>query len=276
METPRTIAVAGATGRAGRHVVDILRGEGHNVVAISRSNGVDVVSGQGLAQALAGAQSIIDVATGDSPEQAAATEFFTAAARNLQEAGARAGVERIVVVSIIGIHRFSGGYGAAKLVHEEAMLAGPIPAQIVRAAQFHELVAQLVDWGRQGEVSFVPKMRTQLVSARAVAQELADLTIHPGIEPANDPIPEIAGPRVENLVEMATLLATRRGDPDRIEGVTTPDDPDGELYATGALLPGSHAKLVGPTFEEWLDATPYGGSPSSVAAVPSGVAGSSS
>jgi uncharacterized protein YbjT (DUF2867 family) len=276
METPRTIAVAGATGRAGRHVVDILRAEGHNVVAISRSNGVDVVTGRGLAQALLGVQSIIDVATGDSPEQAAATEFFTAAARNLQEAGARAGVERIVVVSIIGIDRFGGGYGAAKLVHEEATLAGPVPAQIVRAAQFHELVGQLVDWGRQGEVSFVPKMRTQLVSARAVAQELADITIHPELEPANDPIPEIAGPRVESLVEMATLLAARRGDPVRIEGVANPDDPDGELYATGALLPGPHARLVGPTFEEWLDATPYAGSPTSDAAVPSGVAGSSS
>ena len=256
METPRTIAVAGATGRAGRHVVDILRAEGHNVVAISRSNGVDVVTGRGLAQALVGVQSIIDVATGDSPEQAAATEFFTAAARNLQEAGARAGVERIVVVSIIGIDRFGGGYGAAKLVHEEAMLAGPVPAQIVRAAQFHELVGQLIDWGRQGEVSYVPKMRTQLVSARAVAQELADITIHPELEPASDPIPEIAGPRVESLVEMATLLAARRGDPVRIEGVANPDDPDGELYATGALLPGPHARLVGPTFEEWLDATP--------------------
>ena len=255
METPRTIAVAGATGRAGRHVVDVLRGEGHNVVAMSRSNGVDVVTGQGLAEALVGVQSIIDVATGDSPEQAAATEFFTAATRNLQEAGARAGVERIVVVSIIGIDRFTGGYGAAKLVHEQAMLSGPVPAQIVRAAQFHELVAQLTDWGRNGEVSYVPRMRTQLVSAQAVARELADLAIHQDLEPSNDPIPEIAGPRVEDLVEMATLLAARRGDPVRIEGVTDPDDPDGELYEAGALLPGPHAKLVGPTFQEWLDAT---------------------
>ena len=255
METPRTIAVAGATGRAGRHVVDVLRGEGHKVVAMSRSNGVDIFTGEGLAEALVGVQSIIDVATSASPEQAAATEFFTVATRNLQEAGGRAGVERIVVVSIIGIDRFTGGYGAAKLAHEQAMLSGPIPAQILRAAQFHELVAQLTDWGRNGEVSHVPRMRTQLVSAQAVAQELADLAIHQGLEPSNDPIPEIAGPRVEDLVEMATLLAARRGDPVRIEGVTDPDDPDGELYEAGALLPGLHAKLVGPTFQEWLDAT---------------------
>ena len=221
---------------------------------MSRSNGVDIVTGEGLAGALEGVQSIVDVATGESPEQAAATEFFTVATRNLQEAGARAGVEKIVVVSIIGIDRFTGGYGAAKLVHERAMLAGPIPAQILRAAQFHELVAQLTDWGRDGEVSRVPRMRTQLVSAQAVGQELADLAIDQG-EPSNDPIPEIGGPRVEELVEMATLLAARRGDPVRIEGVTDPNDPDGELYEAGALLPGPHAKLVGPTFQDWLDAT---------------------
>jgi uncharacterized protein YbjT (DUF2867 family) len=254
METPRTIAVAGATGRAGRHVVDILTGEGHNVVAISRSNGVDIVTGEGLTEALVGVESIIDVATGESPDQAAAEEFFAAASRNLQEAGARAGVERVVVVSIIGIDLFSSGYGVAKRVHEQAMLSGPVPTQILRAAQFHELVAQLTDWGRQGEVSYVPQMRTQLVSARAVAQEVAKLTVSGGAV-SNDPIPEIAGPRIENLVEMATLLAARRGDPVRIEGVTDPEDPDRELYEQGALLPGPHAKLAGPTFEEWLDAS---------------------
>jgi uncharacterized protein YbjT (DUF2867 family) len=254
MGTPRTIAVVGATGRAGRHVVDILTGEGHNVVAISRSLGVDVVTGEGLAEALVGVQSVIDVATGESPEQAAAEEFFTAAARNLQQAGARAGVERIIVVSIIGTDRFTSGYGVAKIVHEQAMLSGPVPAQIVRAAQFHELVAQLTDWGRQGEVSYVPKMRTQLVSARAVAQELAELTIRE-LPVSNDPIPEIAGPRVESLVEAATLLVALQGDPVRIEGVNNPDDPDRDLYETGALLPGPHAKLVGPTFKEWLDAS---------------------
>jgi uncharacterized protein YbjT (DUF2867 family) len=255
MEKPRTIAVAGATGRAGRHLVDILTGEGHNVVAISRSNGVDIVTGDGLAEALVGVQSIIDVATGESAEQAEAEEFFTAAARNLQDAGARAGVDQIVVVSIIGIDRFTSGYGAAKRVHEQALLSGPVPTQILRAAQFHELVAQLTDWGRSGEVSYVPQMRTQLVSARAVARELADLAIHHEREPSNDPIPEIAGPRVESLVEMATLLVARRGDPLRIEGVTNPDDPDRGLYETGALLPRPHAKLAGPTFEEWLEAS---------------------
>ena len=166
-------------------------------------------------------------------------------------------MRRIVVVSIIGIDRFSGGYSAAKLAHERAMLAGPIPVQILRAAQFHEFVAQLVDWGRQGEASYVPRMRTQLVAARTVAQALAELATAeaaPAAASNGAPIAEIAGPRAESLVEMATLLTTRRGDPVRIEGVSDPGDPDSELYEAGALLPGPKATLAGPTFEEWLEA----------------------
>jgi len=199
LQTPMKIAVAGATGRVGRHVVDVLKAEGHDVVAMSRSSGVDVVTGQGLAEALTGVECIIDAATGPSPDQKAATEFFTAAARNLHQAGERAGVRRMVVVSIIGTDRFTAGYGAAKIAHEKAMLSGPIPVRVLRAAQFHEFVAQLVEWGRQGEVSLVPRMRIQPVAARTVAQALADLATDPESAPAPGssevPMLEIAGPR---------------------------------------------------------------------------------
>jgi uncharacterized protein YbjT (DUF2867 family) len=259
MQARRKIAVAGATGRVGRHVVDVLKAGGHDVVAMSRSSGVDVVTGDDLAEALEGVECVIDAASGPSPDQEAATEFFTAAARNLQEVGERAGVQRMVVVSIIGCDRFTAGYMAAKVAHERAMQLGPIPVRILRAAQFHEFVAQLVEWGRQGEVSYVQKMRTQLVAARTVAQALADLATGPESAPApgssGTSIPEIAGPREENLVDMAKLLVARRGDPVRIEGVSDPADPDRELYETGALLPGPEATLAGPTFEEWLDST---------------------
>ena len=128
------IGVAGATGRVGRHVVDVLEGRGHDVVRMSRSSGVDVITGRGLAEALAGAECVIDVASGPSPDQKAATEFFTTEARNLQEAGKRAGVQRMVVVSIIGIDRFTAGYMAAKVAHERAMLSGPIPARRHRSS----------------------------------------------------------------------------------------------------------------------------------------------
>jgi uncharacterized protein YbjT (DUF2867 family) len=251
MSAPRKIAVAGATGRAGRHVVDLLQAAGHDVVAMSRSQGVDVITGDGLADALTGVEAIVDVATGPSPEERPATEFFTTAMRNLQEAGERAGVRRLVVASIIGAERFSGGYGAAKVAHERAALAGPIPARVLRAAQFHEFVAQLMEWGRQGDVSYVPRMRTQLVAARTVAQALVDLAVGP--EATGETFSEIAGPREESLVAMATLLAARRGDPPRVEGVSDPANPDSEVFESGALLPGPNATLAGPTFEEWLD-----------------------
>lgn len=242
------IAVVGATGRVGRHVADVLHGQGHDVVAISRSHGVDVITGDGLAEALTGVEVVIDAATGPSPEQQAATEFFTTATRNLQQAGERAGVQRIVVVSIIGTDKLAGGYGVAKVVHEQAMLSGPIPARVLRAAQFHEFVEQLVQWGTRGDVAYVSRMRTQLVAARSVAEQLAALATGDGSGPA---ITEIAGPREEQLVEMARLLVARRGGP-RIEAV---DDPvDQAAYDAGVELPGPGATLAGPTFEAWLDA----------------------
>src|SRR5215211_4042270 len=178
------IAVAGATGRVGGQVVDILESRGYEVVPISRSQGVDVITGEGLDQALTGVETIIDVATGPSPDQQAATEFFTTATRNLQEAGERAGVRRLVVVSIIGIHEF---------------------------------VEELMRWGTQGDVSYVWKMRTQLVSARTVAEALVDLATASDAEFEAAGTTEIAGPREERLVEAARLSAARRGDDLRVE-----------------------------------------------------------
>src|SRR5215207_11003179 len=168
MQRRRKIAVAGATGRVGRHLVEVLEAAGHDVVPMSRSSGVNVVTGEGLSEALAGVDCVVDAATWPSSEQEAATEFFTTAARNLHEVGERAGVQRIVVVSIIGTDRFTTGYIASKVPHEEAMQSGPIPVRILRAAQFHEFVPPFLEWGRQGDVIYVPQMRTQLVAARTV------------------------------------------------------------------------------------------------------------
>ena len=254
MEPRDKIAVTGATGRVGRYVVELLEAAGHDVTPIARSTGVDVITGDGLDAALAGATTIVDTATGSSPDQAAATEFFITATRNLQAAGARAGVRRIVVVSIIGVDKFSGGYNAAKLAQEQAIRSGPIPVRILRAAQFHEFVGQLMAWGTQGDVARLPRMRTQLVAARSVAEALADLATAPDSAFAADaPILEIAGPRAETLAEMAALLAAKRGDALRIESGGDPSDPDSGRFANGALLPGPDAVLAGPTFEAWLD-----------------------
>src|SRR5215211_1946324 len=252
MQERRKIAVAGATGRVGRPTVEVLEAAGHDVVPMSRSTGVDVVTAENLSEALAGVECIVDAASWPTNEQKPATDFFIAASRNLQAEGERAGVKRIVIVSIIGADRATSGYIASKVPHERAMQSGPIPVSILRAAQFHEFVPLFLEWGRQGDVIYVPEMRTQLVAARTVAEALADLATGSAPAPGNS-IPEIAGPREERLADVAKLVAARRGDSVRIEVVSDPDDPEQALYASGGLLPGPDAVLAGPTFEEWLD-----------------------
>ena len=247
MQTSRKIAVAGATGRVGHHVVDALREGGHEVVEISRSNGVDVITGEGLADALEGVEGLVDAATGPSPEQDPATRFFTTAARNLQDAAGHAGVERIVVVSIIGADAFTGGYGAAKIAHEQAMLSGPVPARVVRASQFHEFVPQMMEWGTQGR----RHVRAEDAHAAGRRQDggeiLAELVSDPSAfaaAPSEPPYLEVAGPREENLVEVATLLADadRLGLADRAR--TQPERPGRRRVRVGRLAagPGCHAR----------------------------------
>jgi uncharacterized protein YbjT (DUF2867 family) len=242
------IAVLGATGRAGRHTVDVLTERGHDVVPMSRRTGVDVITAEGLDEALVGVQTVVDAATGPSPDEQEATQFFVTASRNLLRAGERAGVKRIVAVSIVGTDRYRGGYGAAKVAHERALQDGPIPVRVLRATQFHEFVGQLMQWGRREDGVYVPAMQTQLVAARSVGEALADLAT--GVTDA--PMSEIGGPRPERLVEMARLLASRNGG-GRVEEVPVDrDDPDAVVMADGSLLPGPDAILAGPTFEEWL------------------------
>ncbi|GAA2672418.1 SDR family oxidoreductase [Nonomuraea recticatena] len=252
----RKVAVAGATGRLGRHVVDVLSERGHQVVPMSRATGVDIITAEGLAEALSGVDVIIDVASWHSSDQQAATEFFRTATRNLHEFGQDAGVGQIVAVSIIGADKATAGFIAAQQVHEEANLSGPLPARLLRAAQFHEFVGQLLDW-QQGDVAYIPALPTQLVACRTVAEELVDLATDPDApaQPApGTPIPEIAGPRKEIMAEAATLLGARRGI--KVVGVDGSGMPDAETAASGGFLPSPHAKLAGPTFQEWLDTQP--------------------
>ncbi|WP_301174396.1 SDR family oxidoreductase [Actinomadura geliboluensis] len=210
MSTVKAV-VAGATGRLGRHVVDVLTERGHRVVPVSRATGVDIVTGEGLAEALTGA-----------------------------------GV-------IIGVDKATAGFLAAKKAHEEFLRSGPIPVRILRAAQFHEFVGQLLDW-QQGDVAYIPALPSQLVACRAVAEELVGLALDPGSHALDTPIPEIAGPRKEILAEAARLLAARRGV--QVVGVDGSGMPDAEIAAEGGFLPSPHAKLAGPTFEEWLGSHP--------------------
>jgi len=256
------IAVIGATGRLGSHLVEILEQRGHDVVSIARSTGVDVVSGDGLDAALAGVETIIDAATPPSPDEEVAKAFFTASAHNVQRAGAAAGATRIIVVSIIGIDKFHSGYNAAKRVQEQALLEGPLPVRIVRAAQFHEFVGPLLGWTVQDGVAHVPEMKTELVAARVVAETLADVAEEAEIE--NGTITEIAGPRAERLTDVAAAFFASQGEAIEVREtrgglLAQPDDPDAAAYADGAALPNPGAKLAGPSFEQWLAAAVAGG-----------------
>ena len=246
------IAVAGASGRLGTHLVKVLEERGHGVVPISRTHGLDVVTAVGLEHALTRVDCIIDAATGPSPDEAEATSFFTTASRNLHEAGHAAGVQRMLVVSIVGIDTWTDGYGKAKQAHERTALGGPIPTRILRATQFHEFVGTLLDWGTQAEIGYVSDMRTQLVAARSVAEALANLATAPTWVAQEGPALEIGGPRPENLVDAATLLAAKRGRPAKVELAPAEADPYADADRD-ALLPGPGAILAGPTFEDWLE-----------------------
>jgi uncharacterized protein YbjT (DUF2867 family) len=243
------VAVAGGTGRVGRHVVDVLQNSGHEAVSMSRSGGVDVVTGEGLADALKGVDCIVDAATGASPDKADAAAFFTASATNMRRAAEESGVSLAVVVSIVGVDKLTTSYGAAKNDQEKAWLAGSIPVRILRADLFHEFVGPMMQWGRNGDVVYLPAWRRQPIAARSVAEVVADLA-------TADKAPsmmEVAGPRVENVVELGAMLAAHNGDPVRVERVSDPDDPDTVLYESGQVLPGPGATIAGPTFAEWLD-----------------------
>ena len=259
MQPSTKIAVAGATGRVGRPVVDrnSLESRGYEVVPIARSLGVDVITGEGLDEALT-----VRSTRSSTPRRH----------RALARPAGRDGVlhdlhpatcSRPVngracggwfLVSIIGIEKFAGGYNAAKVAHEQAALAGPIPARIVRAAQFHEFVEELMRWGTDGDVSYVWGMRTQLVSARS-GREGSWSTWPPPRTPSS------TRPRPRRSPARARSGSWRRHDswprvaarPRGSRSGATRSDPDSERYANGAVLPGPGAKLAGPTFEEWLD-----------------------
>ena len=243
------IAVVGGTGLVGRHVVDAFVTTDVDVVVVSRESGVDLTTGAGLDRALAGVQRIIDVSNVQTTDEAKATAFFTAAGAQLQAAAGRVDADRIVLLSIVGIDRVPSGYYAAKLAHEETTKAGEVPTVVLRSTQFHEFAGQVLTWDRDGAVSRVPEMLVQPVAAESIAAELVELALAESPSATAD----VGGPLVEQLVDLATRVAARRGEPERVEGHRDGTE-RAELLAGGALLPARDARLIGPTFAEWLDA----------------------
>jgi uncharacterized protein YbjT (DUF2867 family) len=240
------VAVAGGTGVVGRRVVEAVRAAGDEPVVLARSTGVDLVTGAGLDAALAGADAVIDVSNVATSRRGPAVAFFEAATGHLLAAGERAGVRHLVALSIVGIDRVDLGYYAGKRRQEELLAGGAVPWTVLRATQFHEFPAQLLGRSR-GPVAVLPRMRVQPVAAREVAGALATLTAGPAAGMA----PELAGPEVHELGDLARQLLRARGArrpvvSPRLPGAT------GRALAGGGLLPQGPGPRGQLTFAAWL------------------------
>ncbi|MFJ9782881.1 SDR family oxidoreductase [Amycolatopsis sp. NPDC101161] len=238
------IAVAGADELVGPHVVEAARGRGHTVVALDRSTGVDLASGDGLSAALDGVDVVVDVSNSASLDEEAARRFFTSAAANLQRVGAERGVRHIVTLSVVGIDDTGFGYFRAKVDHERTAGSGPVPATIVRATHFHEFPGQLVGRTRDGDHATVFDLRVQTVAATSVAAALVEVAERP----AQGRTPDIAGPEPAEVLDLARAFVDHFGL--RLELRTDRDTVTG--IADDGLLPGAGATILGPSYAEWL------------------------
>ena len=169
------IAVPGGTGTVGIHVVDVLRERGHEPVVLTRSTGVDLVTGDGLPGALEGVDVVIDVVSKLTQNAKVATEFFDATTRNLLAAEKAAGVKHHVLLGIVGSQKSQYGYYLGKMVQERLMRAGDVPWTEVRATQFHEFSQQIYGVARIGPIVLAPNGRVQPIAAREVAERLVEL-----------------------------------------------------------------------------------------------------
>jgi uncharacterized protein YbjT (DUF2867 family) len=240
------VAVAGGTGVVGRHVVDVLREGGHEPVVLARSTGVDVVTGRGLS--LAGVRAVVDCANVATLRRTAAERFFEASTRTLVEEGRRAGVGHHVVLSIVGIDDVDTGYYAGKRRQEQVARDSGAPVSVLRTTQFHEFAGQVLERG-SGPVRLVPRMRVQPVAAREVAEALVDLALGAPVGRA----PDLGGPEVHELVDLARRVAQARGARYRVAPLAVPGAA-GRALAGGGLLPRPGARTGRTTFDAWLAA----------------------
>ena len=204
------ITVIGASGLIGTKVVDRLTAEGHEVVAASRSSGVDVLTGDGLAAALAGANALVDVTNSPSFDDDPVMEFFTTSTTNLVAAAKAAGVGHYVALSIVGVDGLpDSGYMRAKVMQESIITESGLPYTILRATQFAEFADAITDSMTVGDEVRVPDALIQPVAADQVAAEVARAAA--AAEPLNT-IVNIGGPDKISFERMARDVLARRGD----------------------------------------------------------------
>lgn len=242
------VAVVGGTGLVGRYVTEALTRAGHDAVIIARSHGVDLRSGDGLDQALAGVEAVIDVTNSTDSDPDKVRAFFGAATGNLLAAERRAGVGHHVVLSIVGVDLVEGNAHYAGKRHQEALVeAGDVPSTILRATQFHEFAEMVVSWTRRGDVATLPPLLVQPVAAADVGTILAEIATGPPQGRARD----LAGPEPQDLVDMARRALAARGESIRLVP-SWRGGPFSVEMAGEVLLPGPDARLAPTTFDAWL------------------------
>lgn len=242
------IVVIGGSGLIGTKLVSRLRQDGHEVVAGSPSSGVNTMTGEGLAEALAGAQVVVDVANSPSFEDRAALEFFETAGRNLLAAEAAAGVGHHVALSVVGTDRLlESGYFRAKMAQENLIKASKVPYTILRSTQFFEFVDSIIEAGADGGVIRLSPALVQPIASDDVIAALADLAVGP---PVNG-IVEVAGPEPFPLDKLAgEVLATNEDNRRVIADVHARYF--GIVLNDQSLTPGDNPR-IGPTrFVDWL------------------------
>ncbi len=242
------LIVIGGTGLIGTKVVKGLREKGHEVVAASPSQGINSVTGEGLAEALVGSQVVVDVSNSPSWEDKAVLEFFETSEGNLAAAEAAAGVGHHVALSVVGTDRMlASGYFRAKMAQENLIKASSIPYTIVRATQFFEFVGGIAQSATEGQTVRLPAAMMQPIASDDVAAAVVDVAL---AEPLNSTI-ELAGPEPIRQDELVRQFLSATRDPRTV--ITDPN----ALYSGAAindqsLTPGENPRL-GPTrFSEWL------------------------
>jgi uncharacterized protein YbjT (DUF2867 family) len=246
------IVVIGGSGLIGSRLVERLRKDGHEPLAASPDSGVDTLTGEGLAEALEGAEVVVDVSNAPVLDDAPVLEFFQTSSRNILAAEAAAGVTHHVVLSIVGTDRVhDSGVYRAKLAQEEAVKAAGVPYTILRATQFFEFIGRIADSNTDGETVRLPPVLVQPEAADDVAAALAEIAVS---APVNG-IVELAGPERFRLDELARRVLSANSDPRRVTTDVRARYFGAELD-DHSLTPGTNPRIAPTRFGDWLSQSP--------------------